>query len=149
MDINRNPVRKIPLPFGGDPWAQPGAQVEIPDDVQRLVITQSPLRLRIVGYDGVGPTAAPIDATTATTDYTTVKLRADRRGNVTLAQTVTLVESGGSEVAVGSKQITEDDVTPNEIVCLGIPSVTAGDAAALWVFVDAGAKPRNGSSGQA
>lgn len=149
MDINRDPVRKIPLPFAGDPWAQAGAQAAIPDDVQRLVVTQQPLRVRVVGYDGTGPNAAPVDATSATADFTVVKLRPDKRGNVTLARTVSLVEATGGEVAVGAKQITEDDVTPNEIVCIGIPSATTGDSAALWVFVDSGCKYKGGSRGQA
>ena len=148
-DILKDPVRKIALPFAGDPWAQPGAQVPIPDDVQRLTITSAPFRIRVVGYTGTGASAVLVDGSTATYDWTVVKLRPDRSGNVTLARTVPVTVTTGGEVPVGDEQQTEEDVSPVETVCIGIPSVTTGNTAAIRIFVDAGAKYTTGSNGTA
>ncbi len=142
-DILKDPVRKIALPFAGDPWAQPGAQVPIPDDVQRLTITGLPLRIRVVGYTGVGPGAMVVDLADASFSFTVVTLRSDAAGNVTLARTK-VVTSGA-----GEKQITEDDVSLGSTVCLGLPTVMSVTTPALRVFVDSGAKYTAGSNGQA
>lgn len=137
MDLSNEPVRKIALPFAGDPWAQSGAQIEVPDDVPRLRVNQSPIRWRVVPYNGTGPSAAPVDGDATTLDQTIVKLRGDERDNVTLARTTTVVELMGVE-QLASKQYTERDVTPAEIVVIGVISVTQDTAAALWIFADAG-----------
>lgn len=137
VDLKREPVRKIPLPYAGDPWAQPGSQAPIPSSVPRLVVT-GPLRWRVIPYDGVGPSAAPVDGDASTVDMCVVKITTDRTGAETLSRTVTLFESGGELVRVG-EDITETDVSNAEVVVLSFVSVVQDTAAALWVFADSGA----------
>lgn len=150
MNLNTDPVRKISLAGfgGGDAWAQPGAQVAPPANVLRLVATGGDIRWRVIGYDGTGPESQPVDGDATTYDMTVVKIRTDLEGNVTLARTVTLVESEGALVPTG-EQLTERDISPNEIFALGFVSTLADTATAVWVFIDAGAKPKRGSSGTA
>lgn len=142
MDITRDPVRKIPLPYAGDPWAQPGSQATIPASVPRLRVL-GPMRWRVIPYDGVGQGALPIDGDGTLVDMTVVKIKTDRDGSETLSRTVTLFESGGEPVLVG-EDITETDVSREEIVCLGFVSIVADTAAALWVFADSGVVPFGG-----
>ena len=143
MDLTRTPARIIPLPTAGDPWAQPGAQTDPPSNIIRLVADGGPMRWRVIGYDGTGPDAAPVDGDATTVDMTVVKIRTDRHGNTTLARTASLVETGGVELEVG-KQISEDDVSQGEVVLLGLISATQDTAAALWIFVDSGASVPGG-----
>lgn len=141
MDIRVDPVRKIPLPFAGDAWAQPDAQVPIPDTDGPLIATGAEVRWRLMPYDGVGPSAQPVDGDASTVDVCIVKAKTDRHGNVSLARTITTVENEGAQVNVG-KQHTERDVSPSEEIYLGVVTVTQDTAAALWVFLDAGAVPK-------
>ena len=132
-----DPIRKIALPFAGDPWAQPLAQVPVPESITRLRVTGPSIRWRTVAYDGDGPSAAPVNGDGTTVDMTTVKLRRDGQTNITLARTKTIVENGGVEAPVGA-EITEDDVSIAQMVVPGFVSVTHDAAPFLWLFADAG-----------
>lgn len=146
MDRNVDPVRRIAFPFTGDPWAQPGAQVEVPpptafDPDPRTILTCDgrPLRFRVVAYDGTGSDAAPVDGDASTFDATVVKIRADQRGNTTLSRTATTFDTEGEQAIVGEDQ-TEPDVSASDRVIISLVSAAQDGAAALWIFVDSGAK---------
>jgi hypothetical protein len=92
----------------------------------------------VIAKDGVGPAAETLDGDGSTFDLCLVKLRTDERGNVTLARTVSTVETTGSEVTVG-EQLTEDDVSAGETFVIGVISATQDGADALFVYMDVGA----------
>lgn len=134
MDLVRDPWRIIDLSgYTGDAWAQPSAQVTIPVSIPRLRCLGGPVRLRAMPYDGTAPGSAQIDGDTTTLDICLVKIRKDPSGAEILARTSVL--AGAS---VGD-QYTEVDVSHPEIFVVGIVSVTVDTAAALWIYIDAGA----------
>lgn len=125
-----------------DAWAQPGAQtVPSSDDVRRIRIVDTPLRFRAVAYD---TDDEPTDDE-ATVDLVVVKIGADRRvagtDVETLARCSTLAESVGGLRRVGDKQYTEHDVSPGEIVIIGIVSIVPGSAERMWIWIDSNAEP--------
>jgi hypothetical protein len=138
MARDADPIRKIPLPFAGDSWAQPGAQAPPPADERRLR-AMGPVRWRVIGYSGVGPGDTPVDGDASTYDMCLVKVRLDGAGVESLARTATLVETGG-ELAPTGKQITETDASAGEVFLFGVVSTTKDTAAALWIFDDSGAQ---------
>lgn len=128
--------RRIALSgFAGDAWAQPNAQVAVPSGVGRIRITSSPLAYRITGYTGVDPGSTPVDGSAALVSVTVVKINTDSEGNTVLARTVPL-----TDVAVGGYQLTEDDVSPGDIVTIGIEAATANGTPAIWIDVDNGGR---------
>lgn len=144
MDLNRDPVRRITFPFTGDPWAQSGAQTEIGPSTAtdpRAILTcdGGPIRFRVVGYDGVAPDAAPVDGDASTFDATVVKVRRTRRGTTTLSRTATTIDTEGQQAIVGEDQ-TEVDVSAGDQVIISLVSAAQDTAAALWIFVDSGAR---------
>lgn len=133
-------ARKIALPFGGDTWAQPGAQMEIPDDIPRFRVTgDGPFRARAIAKDSVDPSAETVDGDGSTLDLCLVKVSTDERGNVTLSRTASVFVVTGAELLVG-QQMTEDDVSAGETFAVGIVSATQDTADAIFVYIDAGAR---------
>lgn len=131
-------VRKIPLPYAGDAWAQPGAQSAITASGSNVgvICTGRPLRFYCVAVTN----GAPANGDASTVDTVAVKVTDDAYGNTVLRRCVTLREHEGAEVIVG-EDITEEDVDEGDLVYLGFVSVTADAADAIWLYVSHGATP--------
>lgn len=121
--------------FAGDAWAQAGAQVPVPDSIRRIRITSSPIRFSVAGYTGIDAGATLVDGSAAVASLTVVKIKTDDQGNAVLVRTVPL-----TDIAVGNYQLSEDDVSPGDIVVIGVEAVTANGTAAIWIDLDNGGR---------
>jgi len=129
------PVRKLDLStFVGDVWAADGTIAPPPGDVPRLVVIGPVVQWYAVPMDGMGDDAAQVADAVTTIDARAVRIFRGPRGQEQVTG-LALASSfnAGAELPVPA-DFTEDDVSSGDLLALGIPAITVGTAAALWIY---------------